>query len=86
MLEVGRLADNYLLARKRNRVDPPKQNGKREGMGGRETRRCHTCGQEGHLARNCTKKDSSNKSETEQNEQQEKTQSDQSERKCYNCH
>ena len=50
-LEVGRL-----LARKRNRVDPPKQNGKREGMG---ARRCHTCRQEGHLARNCTKKDSS---------------------------
>ena len=39
--EAGRLADDCMLARKRNRVCAPKQCGGREGGASRETRTCH---------------------------------------------
>ena len=87
--EAGRLADDYVLARKRNRVGASKQSGNREiggsreGGGSRETRTCHECGQRGHLARNCAKRNSSAMAETEP--QGERTREERSEKKCYNC-
>ena len=53
--EAGSLADDFMSARRRKRLDLPKSNGKkREGVS-KETRRCHICQEEGHIAVNCKK-------------------------------
>ena len=84
--EVGVLADDYVLARSRSRVEPPKQD-KTKGGATQETRKCHSCGLEGHLARNCTKKDRGQPNEPEPKEKpKEKSPRDRTERRCYNCH
>ena len=52
--EAGRLADEYVLAHKRNRLEVPRSSSNEDTTSGREPRKCHNCGLEGHLAWNCT--------------------------------
>ena len=83
--EAGKLADDYASARRHSQVETPKEEPKkRDGASNREPRRCHTCGQEGHLARNCPKKAEPGKTELASGK--EKMSRDHSDKKCYNCH
>ena len=85
--EAGTLADDYVLARRRNWVQLPGQTTEprnQEGMTGRDTRKCHSCGQEGHLARMCPKK--TEKPQSSEAEPKEKNGKSKPDKKCYNCH
>ena len=75
-----------MLVRSRSRVELPKQD-KTKGGATQETRRCHSCGLEGHLARNCTKKDRGEPIKPEPKEKpKEKSPRDMTERRCYKYH
>ena len=78
---VGKLADDYLQARRR---EPGPASRNYSAMGAQrkmnKTRRCHNCGKEGHLARSCTRKASdSQEVALKQAKSPRKTV------KCYNC-
>ncbi|CAI8037395.1 hypothetical protein GBAR_LOCUS20912, partial [Geodia barretti] len=58
-------------------MDTTKKDGPRK-----DTRRCHICQQEGHIAANCKEKD---KQPNDTSSKKERGR-DQTERRCYNCH
>ena len=80
--EAGRLADEYVLARKRNRLEVPRSSSNEDTTSGRESRKCHNCGLEGHLAWNCTM---TKNRHAEPGQRLERNQGERTERKCYNC-
>ena len=55
MSEAGSLADDYVSARRRKRLDPLNPDGKKKEVSGKETRKCHNCQEVGHIAVNCKK-------------------------------
>ena len=62
--DAGRLADDYVQARRHIRTKPDSKEGERTvggGVGGTETRKCHKCGAEGHIRRNCPVKEPAEK-------------------------
>lgn len=94
--EAGRLADDYVLARKRNPTpaEVPTHDSRKQGTAvNRDSRRtCFLCGQPGHVIRNCPKKTSESSQDTAPPTQptppgqKDPNPKPQSERKCYNCH
>ena len=78
--EAGSLADDFMSARRRKRFDQPKSEGKKKEGAGKETRRCHICQEEGHIAVNCKK---NQHAETDPKKAKGK---DYSDRRCFNCH
>ena len=76
------MADDYRSARRHKRVDGSKSDLPRKNGPGRDSRKCHSCQQEGHIAAHCPAKD---KQPTDSNVKKERGR-DQSERRCYNCH
>ncbi len=86
--EAGRLADDYLQARRRESGLPTKSTGqpwetRRKERSGGETRKCHACGQEGHLARNCPKKGTEPPPPRGSDGEKERT--ERNPLRCYNC-
>ena len=79
--EAGRLADDYLLARRHMRPKTDDKEGSKMGSGAgmTETRKCHKCGVEGHIRRNCPVKDEPSESTTTASKPTKRPV------KCYNC-
>ena len=85
--EAGRLADDYLQARRRESGLVPK-NGQEVKRKDRpaivgETRKCHACGQGGHLVRNCPRRNT--EAHTREPVAAKKEKTERSVVKCYNC-
>ena len=51
--EAGKLADDYVLARKSYRVEPAKPTENTTKQEPRDSTKCYTCHRPGHWARNC---------------------------------
>jgi len=86
--EAGRLADDYVQARRRESGLLPKngQEAKRRekpAMVAVESRKCHACGQGGHLVRNCPNRNTETTPREPVTAKKEKT--EHSLVKCYNC-
>lgn len=79
--EAGQLAENYLQARRLTTGEGKVEQAKKPERQTVEVRRCHTCGQVGHLARDCRK---SGKAGREETSQQERGGRDGV--RCFNCH
>ena len=81
--EAGRLADDYVQARRPlyAKPDSKRQEGEKKtsSVGGPETRKCHKCGAEGHLRRNCPVKDETTEGTTSAGSAGKRPV------KCYNC-
>lgn len=86
--EAGKLSDDYLQARRRETGLPTKSTSqlgesRTRERAGIETRKCHACGQEGHLVRNCPKKGTEPSPSRESGVKKEKT--ERNTLRCYNC-
>ena len=78
--EAGRLADDYVLARQHSHGGTPRSEPKkRDTTPAEDGCKCHSCGQEGHLALTCPKKTEPPKEPTPG------ISTSVNARKCYNC-
>ena len=86
-LEAGRMADDYVLARRHSRKEHSTIDQRLEKSVVGEGRRCFRCGGEGHFARNCGQTDKSVVTTTPQGDTRRPSGSPPSmnDRKCYNC-
>ena len=90
--EAGKLADDYLLARRcsRREVGGRIHESQHQGTTPSQPRKFYSCGQQGHLACNCPARPSEGCTENtppaSTNTPKETTPKSNPERKCYNCH
>ena len=86
--EAGRLADDYMQARRResgllSKNDQEAKRREKPAIVAGESRKCHACGQGGHLVRNCPKRNTETTPREPVTAKKEKT--ERSLVRCYNC-
>jgi len=88
--QAGTLADDYVRARQRRHVDTlrPETQTREPARQDSIYRRCHACGQEGHIAANCPKQPASQSQPMDPELKKDKLEKTKGkvDRKCYNCH